>query len=1202
MTNHEQRAVSPRDEQAAVAQPNGRAASLRTSRTGAAEARTGAVANSGIVYGDVQVGIQPAPRSGYDEQVRRIAPEVLVGRETELRELAAFCTAGAGGPYMWWQAEAWAGKTALMSWFAQHPPPKVRVVPFFVTARFAAQNDRVAFTDVVLEQLGELLGEGPAAFLTPSTQEAHLLRLLNEAAHQCQRRGERLVLLVDGLDEDRGVTTGPDAYSIAALLPARPPAGLRVIVAGRPHPPVPADVPEHHPLHDPGIVRRLDRSPFAQVIRAETQRELKHLLASSGAERELLGLLTASGGGLGTAELAELTGLVPYEVEEILRSRAGRTFRTRESHARPGELPVVFVLGHEELREHAVRMLGPKELEAYRDRIHAWAGAYASALWPPDTPEYLLRGYYSLLRATADVARMAVLAADSARHDRMRDLTGGDSAALTEIRSVQHTLAEADAPDLTALFRLAVRRDALHARNELVPVGLPAVWVALGQPRRAEALARSLAHPVRRAEALTAAAQAMADTGAGEEAAEMFAGAVESARTDPDPTERVRALVAVARAWWPVGPRNAEAVLREAAGQATTLMVPSHRSEALVTMAEGWQETGDLNRTREALTEAVALARTEAFPEESVRIDILARAERVLLTLRDVERTDEAGSGIRTPAWDTGLLSESASPLHVAWTLRDRPEQRERVGELLARAESLTRSGRAGEESRRDWDLMVIGIVLSAAGFADRAEDIARDTVEKEQLLAFVSTDLAERGETARAEELARSLNDPMHRARALASVAKALITEGRQAKAHSLAEEIEAVAHNAVNPLSRANQLIDLAGALEAAGRRGRALALLDQAETLVRAGTHHPDWEWEGQRLGRTLVEAGASTRAEAVLGSLTNPLCSVRLLTCLGRAAATGSDSPRAAAVLEEAAEAAARLADPTHRAYELNDIAVALVTAGAGKRAETLARSIEFPGEYGNPALDRVGKELGLQGHHAQGASVLAGCEMEARELEDIGHRTWRLALVAEGFAACEHRERATRLLAEAEAAGRKVPDPEDRAARLTDVGVALTACGDRTRARSLLTEVVEICRALPDPHDRDHTLVNAGRALVSAGAYREAEELVADIGNPASQAHILTALARAAPREGARRLVARCLYSAPWWDALDGLAVTSPATLAAVTDEEYGGRDGGTVEDGGTKRASSQETSREVHGRQEAGTSGSPRTGVPGVSW
>ena len=47
------------------------------------------------------------------------------------------------------------------------------------------------------------------------------------------------MLVVDGLDEDTGVTTGPHAHSVAGLLPADPPAGMRVIVAGRPTLPSP---------------------------------------------------------------------------------------------------------------------------------------------------------------------------------------------------------------------------------------------------------------------------------------------------------------------------------------------------------------------------------------------------------------------------------------------------------------------------------------------------------------------------------------------------------------------------------------------------------------------------------------------------------------------------------------------------------------------------------------------------------------------------------------------------------------------------------------------------------------------------------------------------------------------------------------------------------------------------------------------------
>ena len=121
-------------------------------------AEHGGVAAGSI--GTVNVGPgRAAVRSAYRKQVERIAPPELVGREAELRELAAYCTEPGRGPYVWWRAPAWAGKSALMSTFVLHPPAGVRVVAFFITARLGAQDTREAFTEVVLEQLAELLGQ-----------------------------------------------------------------------------------------------------------------------------------------------------------------------------------------------------------------------------------------------------------------------------------------------------------------------------------------------------------------------------------------------------------------------------------------------------------------------------------------------------------------------------------------------------------------------------------------------------------------------------------------------------------------------------------------------------------------------------------------------------------------------------------------------------------------------------------------------------------------------------------------------------------------------------------------------------------------------------------------------------------------------------------------------------------------------------------
>jgi hypothetical protein len=280
-------------------------------RTGTATA-VGGYANTGVHIGDVSLVTGAPVRTAYMEQVRRIAPSVLRGRDEELAELAAFCTAPeTAGTYRWLRAAAWTGKSALLSSFVLAPPPGVRVVSFFVTARLSSQNDRVAFTDNVLEQLLTILDQEPPRLLGESTRESHLLRLLAQAAEACRERGEHLVLVVDGLDEDRGVTTDPDGHSIAGLLPVEPPAGLRVLVAGRPNPPIPGDVPAGHPLRDPAVVRTLAPSPHAIAIRHEMERDLKRLLRGTVAEQDLLGLLTAAGGGLTAADLAELTRLVP---------------------------------------------------------------------------------------------------------------------------------------------------------------------------------------------------------------------------------------------------------------------------------------------------------------------------------------------------------------------------------------------------------------------------------------------------------------------------------------------------------------------------------------------------------------------------------------------------------------------------------------------------------------------------------------------------------------------------------------------------------------------------------------------------------------------------------------------------------------------------------------------------------------------------
>lgn len=256
------------------------------------------------------------------------------------------------------------------------------------------------------------------------------------------------MLLVDGLDEDRGEILGPYAHSIAGLLPADPPAGMRVIVAGRPNPPIPDDVPDWHPLRDPGIIRLLSGSTHALDLQRLGGAELRRLLKGSTIEQDLLGLLTAARGGLSGPDLHELTGADLVHIEDVLHTVTGRTFTRRAETWSPDPGPEMYLLGHEELHNAAERYLGRTRLDVYRERLHTWANGYRHCGWPTGTPAYLLRGYPRMLAGLGDADRLVNLASDATRHHRLLNSTGGDAAALAEIAAAHVLIVAQPSQDL----------------------------------------------------------------------------------------------------------------------------------------------------------------------------------------------------------------------------------------------------------------------------------------------------------------------------------------------------------------------------------------------------------------------------------------------------------------------------------------------------------------------------------------------------------------------------------------------------------------------------------------------------------------------------------------------------------------------------------------------------------------------------------
>jgi tetratricopeptide (TPR) repeat protein len=585
------------------------------------------------------------------------------------------------------------GESALLSTFVLRPPPEIadrlQIVSFFVTARLAAQDTREAFAEVLLEQLAELTGQDLPTTLPEATRDAYLLDLLEQAATACQDAGHRLVLVVDGLDEDQSAITGPHAHSIAGLLPASPPAGMRVIVAGRPNPPIPDDVPGWHPLRDPGIVRPLADSPHAQDVARLGRQELQRLLRGSRTEHNLLGLLTAARGGLSGPDLEELTGTPVREIEQILHTVTGRTFTRRTSRWMPGTAPQVYLLGHEELQSAASRYLGSQRLASYHDRLHHWANTYRERSWPPGTPEYLLSGYYRLLVALRDIPRVIACAADPARHDRMLDLTGGDAAALVEVRTALDLIAAEDSPDLGDALLIACHRDQLTERNANIPVLLPAVWATLGQPIRAEALAASITDPDRQACALAYVAGALAMVGEHQEAAAVAQQAETVARSIVRPGRRGYAVALAVCALARAGEyRQAETVAR-------SITLTDRQADALAVVAEALAQAGEHNQA-ETVARSITLTDRQAdalavVAEALAQAGQYRHAEKVAQTISDPRKKADA---LRQVAGALLRAGEHQQAVTVAQSIIDPFLQ----GDLLAQAaDALARVGKRQE-------------------------------------------------------------------------------------------------------------------------------------------------------------------------------------------------------------------------------------------------------------------------------------------------------------------------------------------------------------------------------------------------------------------------------------------------------------------------------------------------------------------------
>lgn len=1084
-------------------------------RTGAASAGDNSIVNTGHMT--VTGALRGPARSAYMRQVEQIFSGELKDRDEELAELAEFCTRDGGSEYVWWQAPAWAGKSALMATLALNPPDGVRVVSFFITARWAGQSDRAAFLETVLTQLAEIVGQPLPDVLTESNRQQWFLQLLDEAFEACAAAGQHLVLLVDGLDEDRGVTRSPDGHSIAALLPGRPPQGLRVVVAGRPNPPVPADVPDWHPLRDRRIVRQLEPSPHAVAMRDAAERELAGLLDGGGLGRQLLGLLVVAGGSLAGRDLATLTGEPVREVELILRTVTGRSFAGRDPQWMSGG-DRLFALSHEELVHSVQRSLRPAETAAHREKIHKWAEQYGQQGWPENTPEYLLRGYLQMLLADGDVPRMRALATDWARLDRMLNLSGGDATALADITTIQEDIRDHPSPDITASLHLALTRRHLTRRNSNIPASLPAVWIRLGNPNRAQALIHSITDPGDQVQALSEMVRALAEAGELSRARQAAADAESTARAITDPDDQMRALALVVGGLVAVGESGqARRAAVDAESIARSIAEPQRRVYALTEVVVGaLVEAGELDHARQAAADAGSTALTIFDSGDQGRL--VRPAVNSLMAVEEPDKAEATARSMSDPS--AKALAAVADGLVAAGEL-DRARQAAADAETAARSgddtqelalvvgalvavgeverarqaavdvESATRS--MTDPNEQYWVVGDVVDALMAIEEPDRAASIARafprPDMQADALVTVVSG-LVAAGDLDRAESVARSIPDPSGKSKALARLAEGLVAAGDLDRAWRAAADAESTARSITDLHEQVMALVGLADALVVAGEPDRAQQAVADAETAARSITDpHGQAEALVPVVG-SLAAVGELDRARQAATDAESTACSV--VFAVDRANALQRLVIQLVAIgeLDRAESAARSVPESLWQSGNLAHVVGGLVASGELDRAEATAHTISHPWGITDalpPLVDAL-----------VAAGKLDRAEAIARSIAEPHDQELALPPLVDALVAAGELDRA-------EVAARSISDPYWHAEKMVKVVGALAVVGDLDRARQLAADVESTDHSTTDMERQMLALGPMAGGLAAIGQLDRAEEIVCSISEPYWQA-------------------------------------------------------------------------------------------------
>ncbi|MHA6781019.1 trypsin-like peptidase domain-containing protein [Pseudonocardia saturnea] len=1135
-------------------------------------------------------GPRPAYSATIDEFVER-TPQ-LHDRADWLDRLTDFAQGRTPEPWMLVVGRAWAGKTALAAHLVRAVRDDVDTVAYFLSRR----HGEARAPQVIASLTGQLawLLQHPAP---PSPDRD----ALNEAWRACAERAEeldrRLLLVVDGLDEDLG-GPGADHPAVVAMLPTFTNRHTRVLLTSRTAA-RPIDVDADHPAwRSPA---HLEPTTHVQRIEEEATSELDRLLAAregmGTSTYACLGLLTAARGPLTPAELVELLGT---------RSRKGRAARWKRvtralqllsrTVERSADQPPRYTLAHQALLDHSEQVLEVRgDRDEFATRIHEWAERYRSDGWPEHTPDYLVLHYGAMVAAEDDTAprreRLVALGLDRRRHDRLLARTHGDTVALDEIAEARSSARRAT-PDLRALGRLAVLRDRLLRRNRAVPARLPAVWARLGEPERARALAASIPDD----DARTAAFRHLADALAAEGD---LAGAERRAAGIAGQPAQVLALVAVATASRGSEPERTMRLLDRSRDLARTETTSRHRARALVAVGGAWIDLDD-QRAADVLAEAAA-----AVPYHWPGYLVGRETARLAGAWTTLGRHDAAAEVLERTTWPRARMW-ALHRIAQAHTVAGRTAEAERVARRFAEA--------AGPDEQEAVDLafgQAIAAIAAAIAHAEpqRARALlgearaAADGLyypdDVDDVLAAVTAAYVRLGDWEQVGATVSAISDQLVMATVAADAADAIASDASSRHhleaARSLLALMEGHATAVADPLRRSEAWAIIARGLLPFDLAEAARAA-ETSERNARAIIRDHDTDGVLTRLGTALARAGAIGTTRLVADAVTDDRARAELLAHIADDRSPHAE-PDGGAALEaliderrwdEALDLAGQL-DGHDGDTALCRIVGALADAGALDRAEDVAQGIGHL-DIRIAALESVA-DAAFAVDPPAGVRVLDLLRDLIAGAYGVELRYYGLRRLARAFARAGDLDTATDVAKDAGSIFDRESDERTvlssamaAVGRWDEAAAIVSGIGDDRRADAAhglvvdLAEAAEWDRAVAalalvrttadgrahDPRDRDRAAVGLVAALAGARRWDTGEEVVAMIEGrqEAIEATIVLIEGMAAAdrspdspvRERCTALTAGLLAGDDWQSGLALLAVVDPDALVALAEE------------------------------------------------